>query len=214
MDTDLGGTIYAIYMDFMKAFDKVPHRRLIVNLRSYGISDKMCKWVEDFLHNRKQHVQVNGQFSKWSDVSSGIPQGSVLGPVLFVYINDLPDSVLSDIIMFADNTKMSKEIQLHTDTVMVQGDIFCLQHWSDDWLLLFHPDKCVIVQVRLPWKHNENPVYFMRRSDGTLVKLEVSSCEKDIGVYVDEHLTFETHIETKVNTVNSIMGIIRNLLRI
>ena len=66
-----------------------------------------CKWVEDFLHNRKQRVQVNGQFSKWSDVSSGIPQGSVLGPVLFViYINDLPDSVLSDIIMYADDSKM------------------------------------------------------------------------------------------------------------
>ena len=61
---------------------------------------------------------------------------------------------------------MSKEIQLHTDTMIVHGDIFCLQGWSDDWLLLFHPDKCVVVQVYLSWKHNEKPVYFMRRSDG------------------------------------------------
>ena len=87
-----------------------------------------------------------------------------------------------------------------------------MQDWSDNWLLLFHPDKCVVVQVCLPWKHSEKPVYFMRRSLvklGALVKLEVSSCENDIGVYVDEHLTFETHIETKVNTANSVMGIIR-----
>ena len=89
------------------------------------------------------------------------------------------------------------------------GRYILSQDWSDDWLLLFHPDKCVVIQVCLPWKHNEKPVYFMRWSDGTLVKLEVSSCEKDIGVYVDEDLTFETHIETEVNTANSIMGIIR-----
>ena len=119
--------------------------------------------------------------------------------MLFViYINNLPDSVLSDIIMYADDTKMSKEIQLHTDIVIVQGNIFCLQVWSDDWLILFHPDKCVVVQICLPWKHNKNPVYFMRQTDGTLVKLEVSSCEKDIGDYADDLLTIETHIENKV----------------
>ena len=93
--------------------------------------------------------------------------------------------------------------------VRVQGNIFCLQDWSDDWLLLFLPDKCVVVQDCLPWKHNEKPVYFMRRSDGTLVKWGVSSFEKTIGVYVDEHITFETYIENKVNTANSIMGIVR-----
>ena len=77
---DNGGTIHAIYMDFMKVFDKVPHRRLTAKLRAYGISERMCKWVENFLYDRKQRVQVKGEFSEWSDVSSGIPVDSVLGP--------------------------------------------------------------------------------------------------------------------------------------
>ena len=74
---DNGGTIHAIYMDFMKAFDKVPHKRLIKKLQAYGISQKMCTWIENFLYNRKQRVQVNGCFSNWAEVTSGIPQGSV-----------------------------------------------------------------------------------------------------------------------------------------
>ena len=208
---DDGGTIDAVYMDFMKAFDKVPHRRLIVKLRAYGMSEKMCNWVENFLYDRRQRVQVNGHFSEWAKVTSGIPQGSVLGPVLFViYINDLPDSVMSEIALYADDTKLSKEIQSDSDVIVVQDDLFILQDWSDDWLLLFHPDKCIVIRICLPWKCNiDKPEYFMRKSDGSIVKLEVSSCEKDIGVYIDEHLTFKTHIVTKVNKANSVMGIIR-----
>ena len=198
-------------MDFMKAFDKVPHRRIIVKLKAYGISERMCNWVENFLYGRKQRVQVNGRFSKWSNVSSGIPQGSVLGPLLFViYINDLPDSFVSDIALYADDTKIFKDVQLDSDIIVVQNDLFRLQDWSDDWLFLFHSDKCIVIRISLPWKQNYiNPEYFMRKSDGTLIKLEVSNCEKDVWVYIDEHLTFETHIVTKVNKANSTMGLIR-----
>ena len=208
---DNGGTIHAVYIDFMKAFDKVPHRRLIVKLKAYGISERMCTWVENFLYGRKQRVQMNGRFSKWSNVSSGIPQGSVLGPILFViYINDLQDSFVSDIALYADDTKIFKDIQLDSDIIVVQNDLFRLQDWSDDWLLLFHPDKCIVIRISLPWKQDYiNPEYFMRKSDGTLIKLEVSNCGKDVGVNIDEHLTFETHIVTKVNKVNSTMGLIR-----
>ena len=94
------------YMDFMKAFDKVPHIRLLVKMKAYGLSEKICIWVQDFLSDRKQCVQVNGMKSQWHKVTSRIPQGSVLGPVLFViYINDLPECVKSDVFLFADDTK-------------------------------------------------------------------------------------------------------------
>ena len=100
------------YMDFMKAFDKVPHRRLIIKLHNHGIQGKLLDWIRSILENRQQPVVINGQYSTWSNVTSGIPQGSVLGPLLFViYINDLPDTVLSQVFLFADDTKMYRQIQ-------------------------------------------------------------------------------------------------------
>ena len=94
-------------MDFIQAFDKVPHKRLLHKLRSYGLSDKLCTWVESFLSNRKQRVKVNYSYSAWHKVTSCIPQGSVLGPILFVlFINDLPNCVKSSVYMFADDTKL------------------------------------------------------------------------------------------------------------
>jgi hypothetical protein len=94
-------------MDFQKAFDKVPHNRLLEKIKSYGIVGPTLNWIKDFLKNRTQKVMVNGAGSEWENVTSGIPQGSVLGPILFViYINDLPDTVESDSYLFADDTKV------------------------------------------------------------------------------------------------------------
>ena len=104
---DEGGNIDTIYLDFAKAFDTVPHQRLLTKLRGYGIEGRILTWIEAFLTDRRQRVVVNDSRSSWADVTSGIPQGSVLGPMLFIiYINDMPTSVLSSIYLFADDAKV------------------------------------------------------------------------------------------------------------
>jgi len=132
----------------MKAFDTVPHKRLIGKLRSYGISGKIVRWVTSFLLNRRQRVSVKGQFSAWADVLSEIPQRSVIGPILFVlYKNDLPDNMIFEVFMLADNTTMFREIRSNEDMQTLQKDLNNLQGWSNKVLMRFHPDKCKVMTI-------------------------------------------------------------------
>ena len=192
-----------IYTDFQKAFDKVPHRRLISKLKGYGFTNNICNWVQDFLHDRKHRVSVNGNVSEPANVTSGIPQGSVLGPVLFVlYINDLPESVLNDVLLFADDTKIFSQINNLEDVEKLQSDIDKLQEWSTIWQLPFHPGKCRVIQMGHQLEHNYD--YTMSNT-----VLEKSNQEKDLGVIVDNKLSFTQHIDKAINKANSVMGIIR-----
>ena len=100
-----------VYMDYQKAFDKVPHGIIILAiLEAYNMSNKVINWINEYLTYRSQCVEVNGKASEWLPVTSGIPQGSVLGPLLFlIYINDMPDNIISDVHMYADDTKLYRE---------------------------------------------------------------------------------------------------------
>ena len=106
-----------IYLDFQKAFDKVPHQRLIIKLKSHGMGNSIINWIEQWLTDRRQRVVVDGEVSSWKSVLSGVPQGSVLGPILFlVYINDLEEGVIGKILKFADNTKLftkTRKLEIH-----------------------------------------------------------------------------------------------------
>ena len=138
-----GHVVDAIYLDFAKAFDTVPHRRLLGKMEAYGISGTVLEWVRDYLNGRTQTVLVNGERSVTAPVISGIPQGTCLGPLLFViYINDLLDDIESDGFLFADDTKIFRKIRSLEDSITLQSDIDRLENWSEKWLLRFHPDKC------------------------------------------------------------------------
>ena len=113
-----------VYFDFSKAFDSVPHARLLLKLQAYGINGQLLKWFESFLTGRRQCVKINSASSSWTQVSSGVPQGSVLGPLLFVlYINELPSLVSSQLLMFADDIKLYRCIRSPKDCLILQNDI-------------------------------------------------------------------------------------------
>ena len=140
---DCNENVDVVYLDFRKAFDTVPHARLINKLYAYGIRGNLLTWIRNCLTNRKQKVIVQGEESQWADVASGIPQGSVLGPVLFlIYINDLPDVVMKFIKQFADDTKEHAIIQSDLGAIEVQDDLDSMSDWSEIWETGFNAKKC------------------------------------------------------------------------
>ena len=129
---DSGGVVDTIYLNFAKAFDSVPHQRLLRKLAGYGVSGEVLEWIRYFLTGRRQRVGVAGSFSTWAEVLSGLPQGSVLGPVLCVcYINDMPEAIVSFIFMYADDTKIFRNTDNEGDRQMLQRDLDQLVNWAD-----------------------------------------------------------------------------------
>ena len=129
---DEGSPVDVIYLDFQKAFDKVPHQRLILKLKSHGMGNSIINWIEQWLKDRRQRVVVDGEVSSWKPVLSGVPQGSVLGPILFlIYINDLEEGVTGNILKFADDTKLFRKVKEIGDKQKLQDDIDKLVKWSE-----------------------------------------------------------------------------------
>ena len=143
-----------------------------------------------------------------AEVLSGIPQGSVLGPLLFIlFVNDMPDVVHSYIQMFADDTKVFKEIASPQDSHDLQSDLDALQKWSADWLLSFNAEKCKVLHVGN--KGDDDVSKYSMIKDASNIELETTNLEKDLGAYIDPTLNFSTHCEKQVNKANRILGLIR-----
>ena len=145
---DEGGSLDLIYTDFAKAFDSVPHVRLLLKLNSLGIGGEVLAWIKAFLSNRKQGVVIEGESSPWTTVGSGIPQGSVLGPTLFaVFINDMPSYISSCCKMFADDAKIYRAVSCIEDARTLQMDVDNMVQWSKKWQLSFNVKKCKCIHL-------------------------------------------------------------------
>ena len=145
---DLGNRMDISILDFSKAFDMVSHRRLMSKLDHYGIRGNIHKWISSFLNNRNQKVVIDGYSSDTISVDSGVPQGSVLGPILFlVFINDLPDLVKSQCRLFADDCLLYNEIQTLNDSLQLQKDLKLLENWAEEWGMKFNAKKCYIIST-------------------------------------------------------------------
>ena len=186
---DEGNAVDIAYLDFEKAFDRVPHSRLIKKLKAYGIRGATLDWIEDFLTDRTQQVEVGTSTSNTTGVLSGVPQGSVLGPTLFIiYINELPQIVSCECRLFADDTKLFNEIKCG-ENPSIQNDIDKLLDWSSKWLLKFNVDKCKIMHCGYT-----NPQKDIVMSENGVKKYMMSTTqETDLGVVVSSDLKATSH---------------------
>ena len=137
---DQGLPVDVLYLDFSKAFDKVPHQRLISKLRAHGIGPEISRWIENWLTDRKQRVTIKGTQSPWTSVTRGVPQGTVLGPILFtIYINDIDENIKSQILKFADDTKLMAPVSNQEQITELQEDLAGAFHWAGKWKMEFNP---------------------------------------------------------------------------
>ena len=198
-----GVDVDTIYVDYSKAFDKVDHRILLEKLKIYGIKNKYHKWIEMFLTGRKQIVRINNEFSYEAPVVSGVPQGSVLGPLLFVlYVNDMPNWIkFSQLQTFADDTKLCCPITSSQDRSKLQDDLNAINEWSlqnnmelnqDKYQLLCHRIKTTRQTVLFKDLPFENEVFTYSTQSG--ITLYPSPTVKDLGVIIDTALSWKSHI--------------------
>ena len=194
-----------------KAFDKVWHEGLIFKLKQNGIKGKLLNLFQNYLTNRKQRVVLNGMESNWSDIKAGVPQGSVLGPLLFlVYINDLEEGMKSSVNFFADDTSLFSIVR---DPVVsaeeLNHDLDLINTWAHQWKMCFNPDPTKQVEEILFSQKLKNPVhppiYFNN------IEVKRVSDHKHLGLTLDSKLSFAKHISEKISTARKGIGIIKHI---
>ena len=197
------GWVDSIYLDFSKAFDKVPHKRLIWKLQHIGgIDGALLKWMSDFLQGRQMSTVIRGTASQHREVTSGVPQGSVLAPIMFlIYVNDLGEDLSrnSYINMFADDAKIQRKIIDENSCKELQEDIDKIKAWGEKWKMDFNVDKCHIVRFG---ESDKRPIWQYKLGEE---KIPSSDKEKDLGVVINNKLKPEDHI-------NQVTGKMYNLL--
>ena len=204
-----GGQVDLILLDFSKAFDKVPHRRLLYKLHRYGIDGKHIRWIENFLTQREQRVVVEGKSSPFVHVDSGVPQGTVLGPVLFLlFINDLPECVNSSVRLFADDAAIYRKVSSQSDCRLLQKDLDNLTSWEATWQMAFHPGKCKVMRITRA-TDTIDITYTLRGHP-----LEVVHSEKYLGVILDDKLSWSQQIKAVSGNGNGKLGFLRRNLKL
>ena len=203
--------VRSVFLDMSKAFDKVWHKGLIFKLKQNGVTGNLLILMENYLSNREQRVALNGMFSEWGKINSGVPQGSVLGPLLFlVYINDLEEGIKSQIKFFADDTSLFSIVRNpEISTEELNHDLGLINNWAFQWKMSFNPD---------PNKPAEEVVFSNKREGCFHPPLFFNNIEvkrvnehKHLGLTLDSKLNFGSHIKENIAKAMTGVGVIRYL---
>ena len=203
--------VRSVFLDISKAFDKVWHEGLLYKLKSMGISGELHRLLKNYLTGRFQRVVLNGQTSSWRPVLAGVPQGSILGPLLFlIYINDLPNELKSNAKLFADDTSLFTIVKDKYESANVlNNDLSLISRWAHNGKMLFNPDP------------NKPPqeVIFSRKKQSqnhpsislNNIQVERASYQKHLGIILDEKLNFKQHVDNAILKVNKGISVIKKL---
>ena len=195
-------------LDLAKAFDTVPHRSLLGKLEHYGLDSHLLGWVNSFLIGRSQCVVVDGERSDFVYVDSGVPQGTVLGLLLFLlYINDLPQSVRSSVRLFADDCLIYKTVSSLDDTITFQRDLDSLHEWGSRWGMSFIVTKCNITHLA----RSSQPFIKFYTLLGEIIQ-KVNQA-KYLGVMITSVIGWSDHIDIIDNKANCTLGFLRRNLK-
>ena len=208
---DVGLEVRSIFLDISKAFDKVWHDGIIYKLTQNGISRNLLKLLEDFLKERKQRVVLNGQVSTWKNVNAGVPQGSILGLLLFlIYINDLTDGLTTNVKLFADNTSLFSVVHdTQTSANDLNKDLKIINNWAFQWKMNFNPDPTKqaheVIFSRKTKEIYHPPLVFNNTN------VSQSSSQKHLGVILDSKLIFDEHLKMVSLKISKTLGLLRKL---
>ena len=199
-----------IFLDFAKALDNVSHQGLPSKAYYYGIREHTFKWIESFLNNRSQQVVIDGHFSIDAKITSGAPQGSVFGPLLFLmYINDLTNCVQNSVCrLLADDCILYQRIRSCQDSNKSQADLDQLKKWENIWLMEFHTSKCLVISIT----NKVKPIIGEYQIHDHI--LEQVNCAEYLGIHIDSKLAFNTHVDAILKKANSTRAFLaRNIHR-
>ena len=198
---DSGVQVDVVYTDFSKAFDRLDHRLLLPKLSAFGFPDSLIELIGSYLRNRQQYVEISGHRSSYVSVPSGVPQGSVLGPLLFnIFINDVTSVLTSKCLLYADDMKLFSPIRSDRDSIILQRDLDVLVDWCCGNNLHLNISKCSIVS----YTRSKNPKIYDYTISGR--RLSRSELVRDLGVTFDSALSFGSHIADIESAANKCMG--------
>ena len=201
-----------LFLDISKAFDRVWHQGLLFKLKSNGIDGPLFLLLSDYLSNRKQRVVLNGQTSDWADVKAGVPQGSILGPLLFlIYINDLPEGLKSNAKLFADDTSLFSVVNdVNVSYNELNSDLSQIDKWASQWKMQFNPDPKKPAASEVVFSHrlikNAHPAVKLNN-----LPIVPSISTKHLGMILDCKLDFNLHLDDKISKANKGIGMIKRL---